>query len=199
MGSLDHAPFAQDFGVLLVGRAAEELAAPLITPVVLQPVVEVQVGHPRLPEPAQQSGDGFLEGPLPALPADFLLPDLVQVREGRVGGQPLHRQGQQEEAGVGRQDSGAGSTYVGGVIDIEALRDHRARAQWDNWLKDVRTELYGMLYEQPIYPKNLYLERAPYTHAEYREQVTRRQVELLQERGVWAPPARTASVTAPAD
>ena len=31
---------------------------------------------------------------------------------------------------VGRQDYGAGSTYVGGVIDIEALRDHRARAQW---------------------------------------------------------------------
>ncbi len=33
---------------------------------------------------------------------------------------------------VGRQDYGAGSTYVGGVIDVEALRDHRARAQWDN-------------------------------------------------------------------
>src|SRR5262249_57173765 len=27
---------------------------------------------------------------------------------------------------VGRQDYGAGSTYVGGVIDIEALPDHRA-------------------------------------------------------------------------
>ena len=29
----------------------------------------------------------------------------------------------------------------------------RARAQWDNWMKDLRTELYQMLYEQPIYPK----------------------------------------------
>ena len=47
---------------------------------------------------------------------------------------------------------------MGGVIDIEALRDHRARAQWDNWLKDLRTELYQILYEQPIYPKNLYLD-----------------------------------------
>jgi beta-ureidopropionase len=46
---------------------------------------------------------------------------------------------------VGRQDYGAGSTYVGGVVDIEALRDHRARAQWDNWLKDLRCELYQML------------------------------------------------------
>ena len=30
------------------------------------------------------------------------------------------------------------------------------------------TELYQLIYEQPIYPKNLYLERAPYKHAEYR-------------------------------
>ena len=45
--------------------------------------------------------------------------------------------------------------------ESEALRDHRARAQWDNWLKDLRTELYQILYETPIYPKNLYLERAP--------------------------------------
>src|SRR5262249_38913253 len=51
---------------------------------------------------------------------------------------------------VGRQDYGGGSTYVGGVIDIEALRDHRARAQWDNWMKDLRTELYQILYEKPI-------------------------------------------------
>ena len=33
-----------------------------------------------------------------------------------------------------------------------------------------------MVYEQPIYPKNLYLERAPYTHAEYKKEVTERQI-----------------------
>lgn len=91
---------------------------------------------------------------------------------------------------VGRQDYGAGSTYVAGVIDIEALRDHRARAQWDNWLKDVRTELYQMLYEQPIYPKNLYLDRAPMKHAEYREKVIEPQIKLMHDRGIWAKPDR---------
>jgi predicted amidohydrolase len=91
---------------------------------------------------------------------------------------------------VGRQDYGAGSTYVGGVVDIEALRDHRARAQWDNWLKDLRTELYQQLYEQPIYPKNLYLEREPMKHAEYREKVIEPQIALMHERGVWVPPGR---------
>jgi predicted amidohydrolase len=91
---------------------------------------------------------------------------------------------------VGQQPYGAGSTYVAGVIDVEALRDHRARAQWDNWLKDLRTELYQMLYEQPIYPKNLYLHRAPMQHAEYREQVIKRQIVLLHERGIWVKPER---------
>src|SRR5712664_3245187 len=85
---------------------------------------------------------------------------------------------------VGRQDYGAGSTYVGGVIDVEALRDHRARAQWDNWMKDLRTELYQLLYERPIYPKNLYLKRAPMKHAEYRDKVIKRQIKLMHDRDI---------------
>ncbi len=89
---------------------------------------------------------------------------------------------------VGKQEYGAGSTYVAGVIDIEAQRDHRARAQWDNWLKDLRTELYQLLYEQPIYPKNLYLDRAPMKHAEYREQVTQKQIDLMHARDIWVKP-----------
>jgi predicted amidohydrolase len=90
---------------------------------------------------------------------------------------------------VGKQDYGAGSTYVGGIIDIEALRDHRARAQWDNWLKDLRTELYQILYEAPIYPKNLYLDREPMKHAEYREVIVK-QIAQMHGRGVWVKPGR---------
>jgi len=91
---------------------------------------------------------------------------------------------------VGRQEYGGGSSYVAGVVDVEALRDHRARAQWDNWLKDLRTELYQIVYDQPIYPKNLYLDRPPYNHAEYKQKVIQRQIALLHERGVWVPPER---------
>src|SRR5450631_4529348 len=90
---------------------------------------------------------------------------------------------------VGRQDYGAGSTYVAGVIDIEALRHHRASAQWDNWMKDIRTELYQLVYEKPIYPKNLYLDRSPMGHSEYREKVIRAQVDLMHERGIWKRPS----------
>ncbi|WP_394847015.1 hypothetical protein LZC95_06050 [Pendulispora brunnea] len=89
---------------------------------------------------------------------------------------------------VGEQRYGAGSTYVAGVVDIQALRDHRARAQWDNWMKDLPTELYQLLYRRPIYPKNLYLHRAPMKHAEYREEVIDRQIRLMHERGIWVKP-----------
>ena len=63
-----------------------------------------------------------------------------------------------------------------------------ASAQWDNWIKDLRTEQYQLIYEQPIYPKNLYLDRAPYTHAEYRAQVIDKQIELMHERDIWRRP-----------
>ena len=38
---------------------------------------------------------------------------------------------------VGKQRDTNGSTYVTGVINIEALRHHRANAQVTNWLKDA--------------------------------------------------------------
>jgi len=53
----------------------------------------------------------------------------------------------------------------------------------------VRTELAQIIYEQPLYPKSLYLQRRPGKHEEYRREVTERQVALMQERGIWKPPA----------
>ena len=89
---------------------------------------------------------------------------------------------------VGRQDYGAGSTYVAGQIDIEALRDFRTRAQMDNWMKDLTTEQYRLIYDQPVYPKNLYLDQAPFDHTTYKERVTDRQIDLLVQRDVYRRP-----------
>ncbi len=74
----------------------------------------------------------------------------------------------------------------GGVIDIESLREFRSRSPLLNWMKDLRTELISLIYEKPIYPKNLYLQRAPMKHAEYEKQVTRRQIALMQKRGIYS-------------
>ncbi len=55
-------------------------------------------------------------------------------------------------------------------------------------MKDLRTELYQLLYEQPIYPKNLYLKREPMKHAEYRQKVIKRQIALMHARDIWVKP-----------
>jgi predicted amidohydrolase len=89
---------------------------------------------------------------------------------------------------VGQHLYGAGSSYVAGTIDVDALRHHRTHAQWDNWMKDLRTEIYQLVYEEPIYPKNLYLDRAPFTHAEFREQVIEKQIDRMIERAIWKRP-----------
>jgi hypothetical protein len=90
---------------------------------------------------------------------------------------------------VGKLSYGGVSTWVCGPVHIEALRHHRASSLWSNWMKDLRTEMFQLIYEQPIYPKNLYAERAPYDHAEYRREVLDRQVALMHERDIWKPPA----------
>ena len=62
---------------------------------------------------------------------------------------------------VGKQRDTNGSTFVSGVINVEALRHHRESAQVTNWMKDIRSELAQIIYEKPIYPKNRYLKKVP--------------------------------------
>jgi len=76
-------------------------------------------------------------------------------------------------------------------LDWPTLRDHRARAKWDNWMNDLRTELYQIVYERPMYPKNLYMDREPMKHAEYFEKVTKRQIDLMHQRDIWKKPRCT--------
>ena len=89
---------------------------------------------------------------------------------------------------VGKQRYGGGSTFVTGVINIEALRHHRANAQVTNWLKDVRAELAQIIYEHPLYPKNYYLDREPPKHAEYKTKMIDPNIARMHERDIWKAP-----------
>jgi beta-ureidopropionase len=60
-----------------------------------------------------------------------------------------------------------------------------------SWLKDVRAELAQIIYEQPVYPKNRYLDKVPGKHADYKREVIDKQVALLQKRGIWKKPAHS--------
>jgi predicted amidohydrolase len=89
---------------------------------------------------------------------------------------------------VGELKNSGASSWVAGTVDIDALRKFRANSRWGNWMKDLTTEQYRLIYEQEVYPKNLYLDRKPYDHEGYREQVLEPQILKLQERGIYAPP-----------
>ncbi len=94
---------------------------------------------------------------------------------------------------VGSLSYSGGSSWVAGAVDIGALRHFRANARWGNWMKDLTTEQYRIIYDEPVYPKNLYLERSPYTHDEYREEVLEPNIRRLQERGTYARPDAMAA------
>ncbi len=90
---------------------------------------------------------------------------------------------------VGKQRFSGASTFVTGVINIEALRHHRVNAQVTNWLKDVRAEMAQLLYERPLYPKNRYIDAKPPKHAQYREEVIEKNIARMRERDIWKDPS----------
>jgi predicted amidohydrolase len=84
----------------------------------------------------------------------------------------------------------SGDSFVCTVIDIEALRRARIANGLYNQFKDLRTEQYRAIYDQPIYPKNQYLKEPPGEGWLAREDATRaRNIETLVERGVLTPPS----------
>jgi hypothetical protein len=57
-----------------------------------------------------------------------------------------------------------------------------------NWMKDLRTEVFRRMYEEPIHPKNLWLEQDPASHAEV-DEVYRANIRRLIDRGSYTLPA----------
>ena len=44
------------------------------------------------------------------------------------------------------------NTFVTGIVDIEALRQFRVMNLNSNWMKDLRTEIFRRMYDEPIHP-----------------------------------------------
>jgi hypothetical protein len=89
---------------------------------------------------------------------------------------------------------GAGPSYAGAIIDIEALRQYRTRSLWGNWLRDLRTEQFRCIYEHPIYPKNLGMERHPGRHADH-DEIRRRVMDDMLKRGIYERPSSFKKIT----
>jgi predicted amidohydrolase len=80
------------------------------------------------------------------------------------------------------------NTFISAIVDIEALRQFRVMNLNSNWMKDLRTEVFRRMYEEPIHPANLWLEQAPRSHAEV-DEIYRDNIRRLIERGTFTPPA----------
>jgi hypothetical protein len=80
------------------------------------------------------------------------------------------------------------NTFVTGIIDIEALRQFRVMNLNSNWMKDLRTEVFRSMYEEPIHPSNLWLNEDPKSHAEV-DEIYRENIQRLIERGTFTAPA----------
>jgi hypothetical protein len=77
---------------------------------------------------------------------------------------------------------------IAATIDIEGLRDHRTIANHNMWI-DVRTEGFREMYEQSIYPPNLFpLGKPPRNLAEKMEGA-KAALKTLYGRGQFTPPA----------
>lgn len=76
------------------------------------------------------------------------------------------------------------NSYTSGIIDIRALRQFRQVSGIGSWLKELRTEIYSLIYRDPIYPKNLLDATPDLLHAD-RHASYRASAEELIRRGIW--------------
>ena len=81
------------------------------------------------------------------------------------------------------------NSFVAAIIDIEALRQFRVMNLNSNWLKDLRTEIFRKMYDEPIHPKNLFLGE-PLDHARA-DEIYRENIGRLIKRGTFTPPAHS--------
>jgi predicted amidohydrolase len=98
---------------------------------------------------------------------------------------------------ISNHTAGGGASYAGAIIDIEALRQYRTRSLWGNWLKDLRTEQYRVIYEQPLYEKNRCLEHPPLKHAD-NDKIVHAAIDRMVDRGIWRRPSYVAEAKAKA-
>ena len=77
---------------------------------------------------------------------------------------------------------------IAATIDIEGLRDHRTIANHNMWI-DVRTEGFREMYEQSIYPPNLFPPGRPPRNLAEKMEGAKAALKSLYGRGQFTPPA----------
>ena len=89
---------------------------------------------------------------------------------------------------VMRQASYPAEQIIAATIDIEALRDHRTIANHNMWI-DMRMEGFKEMYEQTIYPPNLFPSGNPPRTLADKMEGAKQVLNTLYNRGQFTPPA----------
>jgi len=94
---------------------------------------------------------------------------------------------------IGRHET-SDHSFVCAMIDIESLRRYRKENLGiGNFLKDLRTEQFRIIYDEPIYPKNLRLKgKMPGAEVlkEKEDEILRENIRRLQKRKAYSPPSQ---------
>ena len=77
------------------------------------------------------------------------------------------------------------NSYTSGIIDIGALRHFRQQAGIGGWLKEIKSEIYSLIYQTPVYPKNMLHDSPEKLHAD-RQALHRKSGNELIKRGIWS-------------
>lgn len=78
-----------------------------------------------------------------------------------------------------------GDAFVGAPIHIDALRQHRTKATHMNWTPHLKTEIYRLIYNKAVWPKNL-AAKATSKRRDATREVFFQTVRRLREDGVFS-------------
>ncbi len=83
-----------------------------------------------------------------------------------------------------------GDSYVSAILNIDGLRDFRVRGLWMNLVKDLRVEMFKVIYDAleakgGLYPKNIWIDEPPTADQAWSARYT---VNRAVELGIYTPP-----------
>jgi hypothetical protein len=77
-----------------------------------------------------------------------------------------------------------GDAFVGAPIHVDALPAHRARATHMNWMPHIKSEVYRLIYDKAVWPKNLAAKEAP-KRRDATNEIFHQTVRKMEEDGIF--------------
>jgi hypothetical protein len=77
--------------------------------------------------------------------------------------------------------------FVTAPFNMHALRTHRTKSMHLNWLPQIKSEIFRMIYDKEMWPKNMAIDKAP-ERREAIQEVYRQTIDKLVKDGTFVSP-----------